>query len=477
MGRERLFLLILTALCVFFVLVVFTTLWGNQSLADFVPNIQSPLVAPATANPLCRRGGYVLVLRYSGQQGAGVKALSSLQQWMRDLRLPMKIVEPFVQTSVLGMCQSQPREGIRFGDMFDLDQFNAVSRSQGLPEIVPWSVYRSNTYGQAVFVKMLPIEKNISFSTPVITAQASSPCNVTVMSAPDSSSVRLCQSRHTTGYWKFANTHTLSSTEVYDTILRGLEPSNVTLILSLWRGPWEVEKDAASPSLQPEAGNSSLSAPEEKFRDSQNIRNSAAVYQRMFLTGEGRESRYVAVMMRSEHSVVKFQAQHSKNISGEIEGCMEQLVRETEAAVKEVGASGLLVTSDVGRFGSGSWNGTVSSPEKGNVTDIVMRAKRGLERLYEGRDGWSFERWERSFVEASGGIEERGYVAALQRVLATDQKAVCLVLLGGGLFQELSLQQYLQQSRAHPPCVHMVCMKRHHHIRFNSMLMKARKHS
>ena len=73
--------------------------------------------------------------------------------------------------------------------------------------------------------------------------------------------------------------------------------------------------------------------------------------------------------------------------------------------------------------------------------------KRAVERLYEGREGWNFDQWEQRFIDSLGGVTDRGYVAALQRVLASSSKAACLVLMGGGRFQELSLESYLYHTR------------------------------
>ena len=49
-----------------------------------------------------------------------------------------------------------------------------------------------------------------------------------------------------------------------------------------------------------------------------------------------------------------------------------------------------------------------------------------VERLYERSEGWSFEQWEQSFIDTLGGAMDSGYVAALQRVLATSSKVACL---------------------------------------------------
>ena len=465
---KKAILVVLTVLCITSAIFV---VFGTTS------NYYRVFVRTACGEPQC--GGYVLVLRYSGQQGAGVKALSSLQQWIRDLNLPMTIVEPFIQSSILGIHPAKVgvNKSVRFGEMFDLDNFNAVSRSEGLPEMTPWSAYSARTLGRAVYVNMVTIrDRQAPFSPPTISWEddpGGERCQVAEITGPDESSVSLCQARRVEAYWKFASTHALSSDEVYNTILGGLDPSSVTLIFSIWRGPWQVQKDEGTADVSQDL----------KYKDSQSLRNSVVSYQNIFLSPHAvgpesinvAESKYIAVMIRAEHSIIEFLAKRSKNISEDLENCLDQVVKETDAAMREVGASGLVVTSDVGYYGSGSWRKTISSPEKGDLGDVQGRVKRGVERLYAGRQDWTFKQWERSFVEASGGVEERGYVAALQRVLATDRRAGCLVLLGGGRFQELSLKQYLYNTRnnTHSRCIRMVCMRRKYRVLFSSILEKA----
>ena len=61
-----------------------------------------------------------------------------------------------------------------------------------------------------------------------------------------------------------------------------------------------------------------------------------------------------------------------------------------------------------------------------------------------------------TFTNATKRIENSGYIAALQRTLASQ--AECLVLAGGGNFQELAMRDYM---RNHPNkrnwCIHAVC--------------------
>ena len=298
-------------------------------------------------------------------------------------------------------------------------------------------------------------------------------CTVRTITAPDNTSISLCQVREARAYWKHGDTHTLSDEDMYASILSGLDPANITLILSIWHGPWSVMNIAFdSQAVHNITDNGSSTDLHLMLKDSPKLHYYMEVYQNKFLTAPGeRESRYVAVMIRAEHSMRKFWQERSSNISANIQECLCQLQAKTKEAMRAIGTSKLLVTSDVGYYGSGTWH----DHNERNVTDIQDMVKRGVERLYKGREGWSFEQWEQSFIETLGGVTDRGYVAALQRVLATSSKTACLVLMGGGRFQELSLENYLHHTRhqSYTRCVHLVCVERKYSELFSSMVKRA----
>ena len=418
--------------------------------------------------PNCCPSGFVLVMRYAGQQGAGIRALKSLQKWIKDLGLPMMIVEPFLQNSVMGVPPQKKGEeqSVKFSDMFDMDTFNAVSRSEGSPEMIAWSDYITNATREAVFIDSKERIHPPTIQQSIHDGKGQNECTIRTITAPDNRRIYLCQVREVKAHWIYRDIRILTHEDMYDSILRGLDPTNVTLIFSFWHRLWEVETD--SEAVHNITDNDSSTDLDHKFQDSPKLHHYTEIYQNTFLKAPGeRESRYVAVMIRAEHTVRQFKRDNASKISDKLEECLYELQDETNEAMRLVGASKLLVTSDVGKYGSGSWH------SRSNEV-FHSRVKRGVERLYEGREGWSFEQWEQSFIETLGGVTDRGYVAALQRVLATSSKTACLVLMGGGRFQELSLEDYLYHTRHQPDtrCVHLVCMERLFAEVFNSMLAK-----
>ena len=98
-----------------------------------------------------------------------------------------------------------------------------------------------------------------------------------------------------------------------------------------------------------------------------------------------------------------------------------------------------LITIDIGTFGTNSYS--TFCPEYTNYTEIVAKFEHILSDLYSGE--WTLERYESGLTMAADGVKDSGYIAGLQRVLASQAK--CLLLYGAGHFQALAEYHYIQQ--------------------------------
>ena len=417
------------------------------------------------------RLGYIAGMRYSGQQGAGVSALFALQRWVKDVRLPMVIVEPFIQNSVLG---SHRRSGpdVKFSEMFNLENFNRVSRREGVAEVVPWETYLARSPVRAILVKARGVPRPGPVPPPVVEWFAqpnSSECwqSVDGRNYTLDTSRRLCYVRVVVSYFMFVSSHTLSAEEVCNTVLGGLDPTSLTIVFTLWRAPWKVD---GPPSLLPPSCayatggeghevNESVSLV-SKLQDSPRLLRDVENYQKQFLSSSGRS--YVAVMLRGEHAVrMLYQNKRASshfNLSLQLEDCLGQAVSETSAVLGGLGTQDVFVTADVGLYGSSSWQSTIplNRSREGELERVVEQIKHTVERIYE--DKWTFDQWEKTFSQATGGVEDRGYIAALQRAIASH--AACLVLFGGGSFHILALRSYVDNRGPQEHCVHFVCLDR-----------------
>ena len=131
---------------------------------------------------------------------------------------------------------------------------------------------------------------------------------------------------------------------------------------------------------------------------------------------------------------------HSDNTSN-AETCLSEAVEAAEQVwSKDVKYSKPIVAMDVGKYGSTSWHKDVNMIKTASQFDSIIVVSQPVEV-------WTM---------AARGITNSGYIAALQRTLASW--ADCLVLLGGGNFLDLALNDYLSN---HPnkeqQCVCVVC--------------------
>ena len=412
---------------------------------------------PALPQPVSQPPqGYVMVARYSGQQGGGLDGIVSLQCWLKTVDLPLPIVEPFVQDSLLGALRDD-FDRIKFSDVFDMANFNRASRSDEVAELVPWETYRAHAPPHAILVKIERVKVR-PLPPPVVEWSAepgSGQCYVYNASeeVPANGDRNYCFIRVVTAYHQLMNRHAISAEALHGTILAGMDPNTVTIVLSLWRAPWMV-----SPCQ--------ISHTRHKVTDSPRLLMEAEDYQNQFMT----RSAYVAVMLRAEHSYLMIRNKKRYNIPNNytLQGCLDEAVAKARAAMAELHTDNAFVTADVGRYGTDTWLWSLHRDHRSELPGIQQQVKHAVEEIYDNR--WTFGQWEDSFSQVTGGIEDRGYVGALQRAIASQ--ASCVVLLGGGSYQRLSFSGYLDRAAAntHSRCVHYVCMDRSFEREFRDMM-------
>ncbi len=364
---------------------------------------------------------FIIVRRYSGQQGAGVNAITSLQCWAGHSGLQMSIVEPFMsRTSFFGSLLEK-ENFLKLSDYFDYEHLNKASREAKLAEFT--------TLDQ--FVK--EGSKNIIFI-------ATYSKIMKVVSSSNGSCLKIRAVPKKTGYCVVAIiytnqvTQTLQNDNLRDNILGKWLNEGVTIMLSLWRGPICIHKECEGVGL----------ATKNQFLPSARILRDAEQYRRLSSDSS------IAFMIRLEH-IILMSRRSSENT---IPKCIEKLSGVLEDL--QEGTHGVpMIAADIGKYGSRSWTwGIHNEQEVSQAKDLI---KSMMMNIFKS-SSMSFENWEESFVKAAGGQNTSGYIAALQRTIASQ--AECLVLMGGGNFQEMALVDYLrfQKNRRREPCVHLICV-------------------
>lgn len=435
---------------------------GKQMLSKF--NVTMHMVrrlGGALSNRLGKQHGYVVALQFSGQQGAGIQALMSLQCWAASFGLPIRILEPLISSTMFASFVSPRHQNstfLKFGDMFDLEHFNKISESSlNYAQLGTREDFFADAPKDIIFVSMDLIPKNASkkerIPKVVWTSDSESKGDEYCYQFEDMNGylrqlfkenfcvVRIIKAAHS-----LTSSYIFADKQLWKIIYGDRLPQHVTLIFSKWRTSWFMpNNEAKDPNMCKHSGYRSS---KEQFIPSPRLIADAEYYEKNFLSSHNE----VALMLRIEHMMMFIsESEHSPNV-WTVDKCLVEVFR----LMKGMRLTGYpMVTLDMGKFGSSSLEATTGS--KDTLTKLTEKTKVLLTSLFDNK--LTFEEWEDSFTKATRGVEHHGYIAALQRTLAS--RAKCLVLVGGGSFQDLALKNYIMN---HPNkadhCIELVCNRK-----------------
>ena len=398
---------------------------------------------------------FIITQTYGGQLTRAMKNMISQQCWAGTLSNESYIVEPFSQESNLfhspvfweAVERNELHDAARFSDYYNLTHFNLQSQKSNGARLVKWEEFLQHAPRNAVVVQ-----------TPTRGCKASSGRDQGQSHYRFSSSCTFIKPYRAfletlQKKYKFVVTKTLCMQctdlrvpmplrELQWQLYGNKQPSEITVLFNNWRNFNIMQSWIQVPNYCAES---------EKTNSASRLIPSSGVQQhtKYYIHNILGSNRIVAVMLRIER-FLEFKNKANVNSNETISTCLEKVVN-LHNKVKQLplyADSGTFLTLDVGRFGSGTF------PKDAYAKQAAV--ERTLSELYNGR--WeNIEQWEDSFVNASKGIIERGYIAMLQRNIAT--RADCLILMGGGTFQQVAAYQYNKHHR-NPlhRCLHTVCV-------------------
>ena len=144
-----------------------------------------------------------------------------------------------------------------------------------------------------------------------------------------------------------------------------------------------------------------------------------------------KSSTSIAVMVRSEHFLISLgYLQTNKTMLNQtITATLNKLVAFTRKLQATFPHGKVVVTADIGKYGSYTWSNTMSrlGHRDRELTSFVLNAvKDTVTALYD--NSWTFEEREESFRTATGGIEDQSYISVLQKSIAGRARCLyCLV--------------------------------------------------
>ncbi len=404
---------------------------------------------------------YVAVLQLDGQQGSGMRSLSVLQCMLGSFYSHFYIVEPYFGESNVGTYTGKrDNGGMNFSSLFDFDSFNVESRKMSYPEMATLDEYVQLSPKYVIYVRIRD-----KFSKQAVMWSAERNGNKTVRCfdgetglvqqfhpfisgtqkrfnavKPHHCIVRVVELHVTRIDDEYRSTKVRLTSTIYNMVFGKWSPHDVSLVFTYYYNKLYIPVDVPLHGINCMHSYANYET-KVQFKPSARLLKDAKKYEDMFLGGRNT----LAIMIRIERILRYYVKENSNpNKPKSLEECFEGVLNVSKSSknLKPV------VTLDVGRFGTKTSHTFLNE-------SIIQLSKRMLSALYN--DKWSPNEWEGSFSQAANGETSGAYIAALQRILAS--RADCLILMGGGSFQALAVQDYFQyHNRTSEKCLHLVCV-------------------
>ena len=218
-------------------------------------------------------------------------------------------------------------------------------------------------------------------------------------------------------------------------ILGSYEPSNVVILFAFWPGVFYGTVNFSNKALHHNTAFDFLKVSHRTIADSRK-------YKEQFLG-----SNYIAVQLRTVKIAITLKAKgvSSAKIAHYLTvGCPNEL----SSILRKISGERMLAL-DLGQFGD-------ENPVGSDMTgDTVNKIVPKLVNIVYGNK-WNWTDWEDSFVQATGGIVDSGYIALVQKTLVVN--ATCIVIAGlDSQFQNSMLSEY--KARVKHPCIYRVCTR------------------
>ena len=408
---------------------------------------------------------YMAVLYYAGQQASGIQALIGLQCLASSLNLPVVILEPVItynrfkampafklNSSGYPMVDKpSPFSVMPFSDLFDLELFNEMSSAIGYPPLAPRDYFFKTAPKNIIFVAIYQgrgSQAELTQLWPLGDAHIGGCFNplTSELSADFKSQLYqiilngFCVIKVIVFRTSHVTSLVFTEDQLRQSILGDHSFNSFTLVFSVW-----MPKFVITGSKGRECVFSGYRSSKEQLQPSKKVLKDAKFYEEHFLKSTGK---HLTLMIRLEH-IHSFLRRASNQWS--VEKCLNDAASKVNELQTSMSLGNPFVTLDIGKFGSK----TLRSIGWSNIKKGTERINDLLSSLYDG--GWDLKKWEDSFTQATGGVGDSSYIAALQRTLAS--KSECLILVGGGMFQELAMKKYMESRDKADWCIHIYCMK------------------
>ena len=408
----------------------------NKSDTGTAENIPGPARHPDVTE-VGGSQGYILPYYIYEEQTNGATNLWHLQMYAKIV--DMMVVEPFAQDSVFEMIGLAPNfnESLRFGDYFNKEKWNEIITDKGGNPLVVWEEFLSRAPREAIILYTL---KRADLEEPLTIAyddEIRPKCKLGQLQV-QKNDLRWLNSMfnitRTVCYLCAQNKpHSLSIEEFTSYIFGNASPNKVTLITVGWFGVRKnridfQSKNKGSWNLYP------------VLPPSQKVITAYKTYLSYYIG----DHKYVGIVFRTHH-VLYFSPQ-AGNILEEDKYLLQcsKSLKHVLDKVREKWK--IFLAYDMGTFGSKKYSRRMENRLTPLRDQIFLDVFNGSLQV---------EEREEMLKQAAGGITDRGFIAQIEKMIATN--ADCIILLGThSSFIRSSARQYMS---LHPTdkCVVSVC--------------------
>ncbi len=404
-------------------------------------------------------GGYVLTLEFTGQLVAGLRGIMSMQCWLASFGLHMSIVEPYIINSKLvngiNAWREKPAqdeettEPLLFTDYFNTSMFNRASESNGRPLLTSWERFKDDAPRKLVVVTVRnPFVKDCLSYTKAEICEREGDSILEGNGFSKEEFLSGCQPSEgvtdSIGYLKergfkvvrtvclncdTRTSHYFTPTEVTDHIIfGGYNPSEVTLLINLWKFSFEMTPNCIRCNKQATMEGNPLAF----FSPSPKLLEHADVYIKSLRANP--HTQLVAIMIRIEWFLIM----HRRSSLETVRECLSKVLEEYNKYLSTHPITRTVLALDIGKYGSGTFNSTL---RKNNITqEYFSKVVEEIQGFVSEVD-LDYSKWEGSFEAVIGRGYDRGYIALLQSVIVS--KADYVIRMGGGHYQQLAIQLFL----------------------------------
>ena len=364
--------------------------------------------------------GYVVGWDYYEAQTCAARNLVGLQHWATSL--DFGVVEPFVSQSYFKSHYFGNEKTLRLSDYFDIDVWNQKVSAivpNGTP-LVKWEDFISKAARQLVVVHVMMGSKEptkVYVNDEVKKGACWQPRNFknTTLSKFGFFVVRqVC--------FKLNSRTPIPIDEFNKHILGSFKADSVSIIFTF------------VPGVNTARINILESEYHHKFVDwlkpSKRVINDAKKYIDMFL-----DKSYVAVSLRTVKMAISMRSRHPTDIKEVSKIVVNKCVDEIAQILSSIPGQRFM-TIDSGRFGdpkaSNYFTGATTTEIINKMIKLILN------------NNWNQTVWENTFIKATDGISDGGYIASVQKEIVSHASSV--IATGGGSFQSSMILQHSSQS-------------------------------